>query len=164
MIFVVMGICSSGKTVIGQMLAKRLGLDFYDADDFHPQSNIKKMKSQTPLNDSDRLPWLKAMAEQMLNWDKRGGAVLACSALKESYRDILRTGGDVRFVCLKGTKEVILERMKNRKGHYMPTSLIDSQLKTLEEPQDAVIVDITGKPQEIVREIVKELDGLEKQI
>jgi len=100
MIIVVMGICSSGKTLIGQMLAKRLGLDFYDADDFHPQSNIKKMKSQMPLNDDDRLPWLRTMAEQMPKWQESGGAVLACSALKQSYRNILMTGGDIRFVFL----------------------------------------------------------------
>jgi len=162
MIIVVMGICSSGKTLIGQMLAKRLGLDFYDADDFHPQSNIKKMKSQMPLNDDDRLPWLRTMAEQMPKWQESGGAVLACSALKQSYRNILMTGGDIRFVFLKGTKEIILKRMKSRKNHFMPTSLVESQLKTLEEPRGAVTVEITGTTEEIVSEIMMKLDEPEK--
>ena len=157
MVIVVMGICSCGKTLIGQMLAEKLGLDFYDADDFHPKSSIEKMKSQIPLDDKDRLPWLEAMAEQMPRWEQKGGAVLACSALKESYRDVLRESGDVKFVFLKGTKDIILQRMKDRKEHFMPTSLIDSQLNTLEEPKDAITVDIASSPKEIVNDIVNKL-------
>ncbi|MHC5074871.1 MAG: gluconokinase [Planctomycetota bacterium] len=157
MVIVVMGICSCGKTLIGQMLSEKLGLDFYDADDFHPQSNIDKMKSKIPLDDNDRLPWLESMAEQMPRWEQKGGAVLACSALKESYRDVLRESGDVKFVFLKGTKDIILQRMKDRKEHFMPTSLIDSQLNTLEEPKDAITVDIASSPKEIVNDIVNKL-------
>ncbi|MHC5073561.1 MAG: gluconokinase [Planctomycetota bacterium] len=159
MVIVVMGICSCGKTLIGQMLAEKLGLDFYDADDFHPKSSIEKMKSQIPLDDKDRLPWLEAMAEQMPRWEQKGGAVLACSALKGSYRDVLRESGDVKFVFLKGTKDIILQRMKDRKEHFMPTSLIDSQLNTLEEPKDAITVDIASSPKEIVNDIVNKLDA-----
>ncbi|MHC4264529.1 MAG: gluconokinase [Planctomycetota bacterium] len=158
MVIVVMGICSCGKTLIGQMLAEKLGLGFYDADNFHPQSNIEKMKSKISLDDNDRLPWLEAMAEQMPNWEQKGGAVLACSALKESYREVLRAGDDVKFVFLKGTKDIILDRMKNRKEHFMPTSLIESQLETLEEPKAAITVDIAKVPEEIVNEIVYKLD------
>ncbi|MHC4842541.1 MAG: gluconokinase, partial [Planctomycetota bacterium] len=133
--------------------------DFYDADDFHPQSNIEKMKSKIPLDDNDRLPWLESMAEQMPRWEQKGGAVLACSALKGSYRDVLRESGDVKFVFLKGTKDIILQRMKDRKEHFMPTSLIDSQLNTLEEPKDAITVDIASSPKEIVNDIVNKLDA-----
>jgi carbohydrate kinase (thermoresistant glucokinase family) len=156
---VVMGICSCGKTLIGRMLAEKLGLPFYDADDFHSKENIKKMKSQIPLNDNDRFPWLNAMAQKMTEWEKKGGAVLACSALKESYRQILRTGPSVQFVFLKGTKEIIRQRMKNRKDHFMPSSLIDSQLDTLEEPADAITINIAKTPQEIVNEILKKLNA-----
>ncbi|MFZ0033625.1 MAG: gluconokinase [Sedimentisphaerales bacterium] len=159
MIIVVMGVCSSGKTVIGGLLAQRLGLSFCDADDLHPESNVKKMSRGIALNDKDRLPWLKSMAGKMAQWEKSGGAVLACSALKDSYRNILRAGSsDVRFVYLKGTKEVILDRIENRKGHFFPASLVDSQFATLEEPEDAIVVDITQKPETIVEEIVSKLD------
>jgi carbohydrate kinase (thermoresistant glucokinase family) len=158
MIFIVMGICSCGKTLIGRMLAEKLGLPFYDADDFHSQSNIDKMRSHIPLNDHDRIPWLETMARQISEWQNRGGAVLACSALKESYRDILEKGGDLKFIFLKGKKDIILKRMKNREDHFMPISLIDSQLQTLEEPHDAVTVDIENTPGKIVSEIIKHLN------
>lgn len=159
MIIVVMGVCSSGKTVIGGLLARRLGLSFCDADDFHPESNVKKMSRGTALNDKDRLSWLKSMAGKMPQWDKGGGAVLACSALKNSYRNILEAGSsNVRFIYLKGTKKVILDRMKNRKGHFFPASLVDSQFETLEEPEDAIVVDITQKPDVMVEEIVSKLN------
>jgi carbohydrate kinase (thermoresistant glucokinase family) len=157
MIIVVMGVCSCGKTCVGRLLAKNMGLNFYDADDFHPPENVEKMKAQIPLEDSDRLPWLKRVAEQMPRWESNGGAVLACSALKQSYRQILRRGGDVRFVYLKGSKELILERMRSRRGHFMPTALLDSQLATIEEPVDAVVADITKSPEEIVRYILEKL-------
>ncbi|MHC4187502.1 MAG: gluconokinase [Planctomycetota bacterium] len=159
MIIVIMGICSCGKTLIGQMLAEKLSLPFYDADDFHPQSNIVKMKSQIPLDDNDRFPWLEAMARQIPKWQSGGGAVLACSALKEFYRDILRKQGEVKFIFLKGTKDIILNRMKDRQDHYMPTSLIDSQLKILEEPHDAITIDIEKTPDQIVDEIVNLLNN-----
>jgi carbohydrate kinase (thermoresistant glucokinase family) len=159
MIIVVLGVCSSGKTVVGRLLAKRLGLSFYDADNFHPQSNINKMKNAIALSDKDRMPWLESMANKMPEWEKNGGAVLACSALKNSYRNILGVGSsDVRFVYLKGTKQTILERIGNRKGHFFPASLVDSQFETLEEPKDAIVVDITQSPEVIVEEIVNKLN------
>jgi gluconokinase len=163
MIIVVMGVCSSGKTVIGSLLAQRLGLAFYDGDNFHPESNVRKMSKGIALNDKDRLPWLKSIAKKMTKWDKAGGAVLACSALKNSYRDILRSGSlDVRFVYLKGAKKIILDRIKNRKGHFFPESLIDSQFAALEEPKDAIVINITHKPEAIVEDIVSKLNKGQK--
>lgn len=159
MIIVVMGVCSSGKTLIGGLLAKRIGLPFYDGDNFHPESNIRKMSKGIALTDKDRLPWLKSIAKKMKKWEKNGGAVVACSALKNSYRDILITGSsDVRFVYLKGAKKIILDRIKSRKGHFFPESLIDSQFAALEEPSDAIIIDITKQPKAIVEKIVKKLN------
>lgn len=157
MIVVVMGVCSSGKTIIGSMLAERMGVSFYDGDEFHLPENVKKMKNEIPLNDDDRIPWLEKIAAEMKKWENQGGAVLACSALKESYRQTLRKGGDVRFVYLKGTKQTILERIKNRKGHFFPACLVDSQFETLEEPTDAIAADITKEPEKIVEEVLMKL-------
>ena len=157
MVIIVMGICGCGKTVVGKLLAQNLSLPFFDADDFHPTSNIEKMKAQIPLNDDDRLPWLKKMADQIPQWQKNGGAVLACSALKNSYRKILRAASDVRFVHLKGPKELILQRSLDRRDHFMPPALIDSQLAALEEPADAVVADITPTPDQIVKYILTQL-------
>ena len=152
-----MGICGCGKTVIGELLAQSLALPFYDADDFHPPANIEKMKAEIPLNDDDRLPWLKKMTEQIPHWENSGGAVLACSALKHSYRQILKSNTDVRFVCLKGPKELILQRSLDRQEHFMPATLIDSQLAALEEPTDAIVADIAPTPEEIVKDILRQL-------
>lgn len=152
-----MGVCSCGKTLIGKMLAKELDISFYDADDFHSAESVEKMRSGSTLDDNDRLPWLRRMAEKMPQWESTGGAVLACSALKESYREILKGAHEVHFVYLKGSKELIVERMRNRKAHYMPVSLVDSQFATLEEPADAVVADIAKPPDEIVRYIIEQL-------
>jgi carbohydrate kinase (thermoresistant glucokinase family) len=160
MIIVVMGVCSCGKTIVGRMLAEKMGLAFYDADDFHSQKNVKKMKSGKALNDDDRLPWLRQMAEEMPEWESNGGAVLACSALKESYRQILKSGGNVRFVYLKGPKNLILERAQNRKGHFMAPDLIDSQLAALEEPKEAIVTDIAKSPEEITSFIQQQISVL----
>jgi carbohydrate kinase (thermoresistant glucokinase family) len=157
MIIVVMGVCSCGKTLIGEMLADELGLAFYDADDFHSAASVEKMNSGIALDDNDRLPWLRAMAKEMPRWKSSGGAVLACSALKESYRQLLKGTGDVCFVYLKGSRDLIVERMRGRKAQYMPLSLIDSQFATLEEPVDAVVADIAKRPDEIVRYIIEQL-------
>lgn len=157
MIIVVMGVCSCGKTLIGKMLAKELDISFYDADDFHSAESVEKMRSGSTLDDNDRMPWLRRMAEKMPEWEHDGGAVLACSALKESYRKILKGAREVHFVYLKGSKELIVERMRNRKAHYMPVSLVDSQFATLEEPADAVVADIAEPPDEIVRYIIEQL-------
>lgn len=160
MVIVLMGVCGCGKTTIGKHLARKTGLPFYDADDFHPPKNVAKMSSGTPLNDTDREPWLAALAEKIGEWNKTGGAVLACSALKQSYRHRLLAGGNQAFtkiVHLKGTKELISRRLKNRSGHYMPPALLDSQFAALEEPADAITVSIEPDPDVISNQILREL-------
>lgn len=158
MIVVVMGVSGCGKSTVGELLARRLGLPSYDADEFHPPENVRKMASGQPLTDDDRRPWLETLARAMAGWEASGGAVLACSALKGSYREVLRgAGAEVRFVYLRGDRDTIAERMKHRRGHYMPLSLLDSQFAALEEPADAIVVDIDGAPEEIVERVVEEL-------
>ncbi len=144
MIIVLMGVCGCGKTTIGETLATRLGCGFADADSFHPVENVEKMRKGIPLNDDDRWPWLKAIRAAIDGWNARGEtSIIACSALKQAYRDVLSPNGDVVFVYLKGSKELIAERLDARKGHYMNPNLLQSQLDTLEEPTDAIIVDVT---------------------
>ncbi len=150
MIVVLMGVAGSGKTTIGKMLASRLGLLFRDADNYHPPANIKKMEESIPLTDEDRKPWLQAIAHEMVEWTAQGGAVLACSALKEKYREILRGQGwwDIRFVYLKGDIETIKKRMAQRE-HFFTEELLQSQFATLEEPEDALTISIDSDPEEI---------------
>lgn len=158
MIYIVMGVSSSGKSLIGGKLAKRLDLAFFDADEFHPPDNVQKMESGKPLNDEDRLPWLQKLRRNMLQWEQTGGAVLACSALKKAYRDILSPPEvPVRFIYLEGSKTLIAERMKNRDDHFMPASLLDSQFEALEKPMNAVTVDIDQTPDRIVEDIIKQI-------
>ena len=143
MVVVLMGVCGCGKTTVGRMLADELGWPFLDADDFHPAANVAKMRAGTALTDDDRWPWLDRLAAEMAAINARGAhAVLGCSALKQSYRDRLARAGDVRFFYLKGDRATIAPRLAARPGHYMPASLLDSQLATLEEPTDATVVDI----------------------
>jgi gluconokinase len=142
-ILVVMGVCGCGKSTIGEALADSLGWPFYDADEFHPAANVAKMAAGQPLDDSDRWPWLDRIADELRQVLARGGhAVLACSALKEAYRERLRRAGDVRFIYLKGDEPTIAARLAARTHKYMPSSLLPSQLATLEEPADAFVVDI----------------------
>lgn len=159
MVLVIMGVSGCGKTTVGEILAKDLGLPFFDADDFHPQRNVEKMKSGRPLNDDDRYPWLTILSENILKWNKKKGAVLACSALKKTYREILQpvSHSDLLFVYLKGTKEIILDRLNKRTGHYMPPELLDSQFAALEEPEKAITVSIDQSPNKIVEQIKTEL-------
>lgn len=143
MIVVVMGVSGCGKTTIGQALADALGWPFLDADDFHPEANVAKMRTGVPLTDDDRWPWLDRLATEMTAINARGGsAVLGCSALKQAYRDRLARAGDVRIVYLKGDRAAIEPRLAARAGHYMPASLLTSQFAALEEPADAIVVDI----------------------
>ena len=158
MVIVIMGVCGCGKSTIGKMLAERIGVDFFDGDEFHPKENVTRMAAGIPLNDDDRKPWLETMAGEISKWESKGGAVLACSALRESYRQILKNGGDVLFVHLKGSPETILGRMKERNNHFMPASLVKSQFETLEEPQDGISIDITFDPEEIVKDIIEKLE------
>ena len=143
MVVVLMGVCGCGKTTVGRALAIDLGWPFLDADDFHPEANVAKMRAGIALTDDDRWPWLDRLATEMAAINARGAhAVLACSALRQAYRDRLARGGDVRFVHLKGDRATLAPRLATRAGHYMPASLLDSQLSTLEEPADALVVDV----------------------
>ncbi len=142
MIAVLMGVSGSGKTTIGRLVAERLGWRFIDADDHHPATNVKKMASGIPLEDADRWPWLDEL-NRLLRAEKN--AVVACSALKKSYRQRLLAGiADARIVFLDGSKELIATRVAQRKHRYMPASLLDSQFATLEPPQDTIRIDVAA--------------------
>ena len=153
-----MGVSGSGKSVIGRILADRMGAVFADGDDFHPPENRAKMTAGTPLTDEDRRPWLERLRSEIIEATPPGGhAVVACSALKRSYRAILQNGdADVLIVHLHGTPELIHSRMAARRGHFMPLDLLRSQLATLEFPGEgeAMIVDISGTPEEIAESIL----------
>lgn len=158
MVYIVMGVSGCGKTTIGNLLAREKQIPFFDADDFHPAANIKKMKGGTPLNDDDRLPWLQILSEKIKEWSEANGAVLACSALKKDYRNILQSKTkDVTIIWLDGSYELIKSRMQDRKGHYMPPGLLKSQFDALEPPNNAIKIDIDKKPETIVSEILEKL-------
>jgi carbohydrate kinase (thermoresistant glucokinase family) len=159
MVFIVMGVSGSGKTTIGKMVADRIALPFHDADDFHSQEALLKMRQGIPLSDDERVPWLFDLALHVAQWNRHGGAVLACSALKEKYRGILTWNGkeSVSFIYLKGPREIILARMKESKGRFFPPEMLDSQLEALEEPLDAVIVAIGDNSEAVCSFIVNEI-------
>ena len=151
-----MGVSGAGKSTVGKMLADRIGSDFYDADDFHSKENKEKMSKGIALNDTDREPWLLSLRTFI---ESRVNAVLACSALKQSYRDVITVPDkNIVFVYLKGDKEVLIKRLLERKEHYAGTNLLDSQLETLEEPENALTLDIVNDPENIVEEILKQVD------
>jgi gluconokinase len=156
---IVMGVSGSGKTAVGKALAAELGWEFYDADDFHPPENIAKMERGIPLNDDDRSPWLAVLHDLIASCLKASlPGVLACSALKESYRQMLLAGNPaVQIVYLKGSYDLILSRMSIRSGHYMKPALLQSQFAALEEPQNALTVDITLPVDKIVEKILSSL-------
>jgi gluconokinase len=155
MLVVVMGVAGVGKTTVGELVADELGLPFHDADDFHSAENRRKMAAGIPLTEADREPWLRDLARRMREWEAQGGAVVACSALRRRYRDLLAGAGPVRFVWLDADEETIRSRLADRKGHYMPPELLDSQLATLEPPgpDEAVRVEAVGTPQETARAV-----------
>jgi gluconokinase len=158
-----MGVSGSGKTTIADKLAERLNWAFEDGDRFHPASNVAKMSAGQPLTDEDRWPWLQAIADEIDRVCNAGQhAVIACSALKRAYRDILVHGrNDVRIIYLKGTQELIASRLARRKGHFMPPGLLDSQFKTLEPPgqgETPVTVSIDASVEAIVDDIVRQLN------
>jgi gluconokinase len=161
MIVIVMGVVGAGKTTAGKLLASELGWQFADADDFHPASNVEKITHGIPLTDEDREPWLDRLRDAILNWIAIGqSTVLACSALKRSYRAKLQAASEVRFIFLKGSAVLIAQRLQARHGHFAGEAILASQLADLEEPQNAVTVEISGTPREIVDQIRKAL-GLE---
>ncbi len=159
---VVMGVCASGKTTIGEHLAKKLGRKFIDGDDLHPRANIQKMASGQPLNDDDRKPWLERIRDAAYSLEsKNEHGIIVCSALKKIYRDQIREGNEnVTFLFLDGSKELILERMRARQGHFMKENMVNSQFETLERPEneprtifvsiDATIEDVVSNAAELI--------------
>jgi len=154
-ILVIMGVSGSGKTTIGQLLSAELICSFIDGDDFHPPVNIKKMSSGEALTDEDRWPWLEILTDKIQEYiQQEQSMVLACSALKKSYREILCVERElVQFIYLKGNYATIVRRMQSRENHFMTKSLLQSQFATLEEPEDAIVVDISPSPSEILKSI-----------
>jgi gluconokinase len=158
MIVIVMGVVGAGKTTVGKVLAEQLGWEFADADDFHPPSNVEKIRHGISLSDEDREPWLQRLRAAIIEWISAGrNVVLACSALKRSYRRELDVGPQVRFVHLKGSADLIAQRLRSRQGHFANEQILASQFADLEEPQEAVTVEIAATPQLIVADIRKKL-------
>ena len=159
MIVVVMGVTGAGKTTVGQQLAAALGAEFVDADDYHPPENVAKMRAGVPLDDDDRRPWLARLNAALREQAARGASVvLACSALKGAYRTILLAEVPAaRLVYLRGGRDQIAARLATRRGHYMDPALLDSQFAALEEPTDAIVVDVAATPGSIVAEVLRAL-------
>ena len=158
-LYVVMGVSGSGKTVIGTALARALGVEFVEGDDYHPAENVKRMAAGIPLTDDDRALWLRALAARLREAKDAGtGLVMSCSALKRSYRDVLRAQApEVTFVFLKGRRDLIAERIAGRHGHFMPPSLLESQFAALEAPspdEHAWVCDISKSPEDLVAALV----------
>lgn len=153
-----MGVAGAGKTTVGTLLAQVLGWTFADADSFHSPENINKMMHGRPLTDADRAPWLAALRNVIQSWiSQKENAVLACSALKQSYREQLQVSPEVKLVYLRGPLSLIQPRMLRRSGHYMDPNLLQSQFDTLEEPPDALVIDLSATPSDIVSQIRQRL-------
>ncbi|WP_291783611.1 decarboxylating NADP(+)-dependent phosphogluconate dehydrogenase [Cecembia sp.] len=157
MICIVTGVSGSGKTTIGTLLSKKTHLPFFDADDFHPGTNVEKMSQGIPLTDHDRMPWLQHLANKIQDWEKSGGAILACSALKETYRQILHAVPDILWVHLQGERPILEERLKKRQNHYMPPGLLNSQIDAWEQPDYGLHLDIKDTPESMVNIIIEKL-------
>ena len=154
MIVVVMGVTGAGKTTVGSLLAHQLGWKFADADNFHPAANVDKMSRGIPLTDADRAPWLAAMRSAIQGWIlERNSAVLACSALKRSYRNELLVSSEVHLVYLRGSYETIARQLRARHGHFATEAILADQFATLEEPGDAVVIDVGKDTASMVAEI-----------
>jgi gluconokinase len=154
LVIVLMGVAGAGKTTAGKLLASQLGWDFKDADDYHSAANVEKMRSGIPLTDADRDPWLETLRLLICERLAAGkNLVLACSALKQAYRERLQVAAEVHFVYLRATPELLRQRLRARRGHYMTEQMLASQLAALEEPEHAVVIEADGSPKEIVGEI-----------
>lgn len=159
MVIILMGVTGSGKTTVGEMLAAQLGWEFCDADSLHPPANVGKMRRGIPLTDEDRYPWLDLLSNQIRTYlTENRNAAMACSALKATYRERLLIDEAVKLVYLKGSFELIQARLLARRGHYMNPNLLESQFATLEEPKDALSVDISPQPETIIASIRKQLN------
>ncbi len=158
-ILYIMGVSGSGKSTIGKMLSEKTGIPFFDGDDFHPPENIQKMASGHPLNDQDRKAWLEELNRLAKNELKKSGAIIACSALKKTYRKSLKNGlgSNCYFIFLKGDFETIKKRLDSRGKHFMSSALLQSQFETLQPPDNALVFDIENKPSEIISAILKTL-------
>jgi gluconokinase len=153
-IVIIMGTTGAGKTTVGTMLAAQLNWQFADADAFHPPANIEKMSRGIPLNDADRAPWLQALRKVILEWIAVGkNIVLACSALKRAYREVLRASPEVKIIYLKGNFALFAERIRHRHGHFAGEGILAGQFADLEEPADAITIDAAQSPEAIVAEI-----------
>jgi gluconokinase len=154
-VIIMMGAAGAGKTTVGTALAAELGWPFVDADDHHPPHNVEKMRAGVPLTDADRAPWIASLAQRVARAiERREPAVLACSALKEGYRRALRDDlRGVRFVYLAASEAILTARLAHRRGHFMPASLVASQLADLEQPADALTIDATLAPDEIIARV-----------
>jgi gluconokinase len=159
-IIVVMGVAGSGKTTIGELLAARLQSTFVDGDTFHPPANVEKMSHGIPLTDADREPWLAAIHSRIVDALAHcERLVIACSALKQKYRDTLECGVELTWVYLKGSEELIFARLKARSHHFMKAGMLASQFADLEEPSDAIVVDISSPPDSIVQQILSTISA-----
>ena len=155
--YIVMGVAGCGKTTIGSKLARSLGVLFLDADDFHPEANLKKMSSGIPLDDLDRIPWLESLREELRS---NRGCVLACSALKQNYRSMLEDADrNTRFIMLDISKETARRRLLSRANHFMPETLIDSQFDSLERPTDALVIDAEAPVDSVLDVILRKISG-----
>ena len=158
MIVLIMGVTGSGKTTVGTALATRLRWEFLDADDFHSAANKEKMHKGIPLTDADREPWLRSIHDKLIELGSQGrSAALACSALKQTYRDALSANVDLKLVYLKGSYNLTAERIHERHGHFAGEGILAGQFADLEEPQDALIVDVHQSPDAIVAYIIDQL-------
>lgn len=157
-VFIIMGVSGTGKSTIGNLLSKKLEIPFFDGDDFHPEANIKKMGAGKALNDDDRKGWLIKL-NKLAKEHRLSGAIIACSALKESYRRLLKNGmGDqLRFIYLEGSFKLIKSRLESRQDHFMPMELLKSQFDTLEPPLNAITVSVSLTPNEIIHRIVNQM-------